>query len=141
MARLPLSRYLERAAHALYAFRKSKAALAKAAVLSFIGHLALLGVFIAAGRVIMPDAAPISVCLLALLGLLANALPITPGGLGVGEASFEGLFRIAGYSHGAQLILAWRAGVILLCCLGCALYIAGAQRARRDSEAAAATLP
>jgi glycosyltransferase 2 family protein len=139
MARLPLRNYLTRAADALYVFRKSKAALAKAAALSFIGHLALLGIFIAAGRVIMPGAAPLRVCLLALLGLLANALPITPGGLGVGEASFEGLFRIAGYSHGAQLILAWRAGVIALCGVGCALYIAGAQRARQSAEATGAT--
>jgi glycosyltransferase 2 family protein len=139
MARLPLRNYLTRAADALYVFRKSKAALAKAAALSFIGHLALLGIFIAAGRVIMPGAAPLRVCLLALLGLLANALPITPGGLGVGEASFEGLFRIAGYSHGAQLILAWRAGVIALCGLGCALYIAGAQRGRQSAEATGAT--
>jgi uncharacterized protein (TIRG00374 family) len=139
MTKLPLRHYLTRAADALYIFRRSKAALAKAAALSFIGHLALLGIFIAAGRVIMPGAAPLRVCLLALLGLLANALPITPGGLGVGEASFEGLFRIAGYSHGAQLILAWRAGVMALCGLGCALYIAGAQRSRQSAEATGAT--
>lgn len=136
--RLPLHRYLERAADALYVFRKNKTALAKAAALSVIGHLALLCVFSAAGRVFMPNAPAITVSMLALLGLLANALPITPGGLGVGEAAFEGLFRLAGYSHGAQLILAWRAGMIALCSLGCALYIAGAHRVGQTSEAAGA---
>jgi len=128
MAKLPLHRYLTRAADALYVFRKNKTALAKAAALSLIGHLALLGLFIAAGRVVMPNAPAFAISLLALLGLLANALPITPGGLGVGEAAFEGLFRLAGYSGGAQLILAWRAGMLGLCCVGCALYIAGARR-------------
>src|SRR5262249_12718269 len=138
MDRAPLRRYLERAADALYVFRKNKAALAKAAGLSLIGHLALLCVFSAAGRVFMPNAPAITVGMLALLGLLANALPITPGGLGVGEAAFEGLFRLAGYTHGAQLILAWRAGMIALCSLGCALYIAGAHRVGQTSEAAGA---
>ena len=139
MDRAPLRSYLARAADALYVFRRNKVALAKAASLSFIGHLALLVVFISAGRVIMPGAPSLAVCLLALLGLLANALPITPGGLGVGEASFEGLFRIAGYSHGAQLILAWRVAMIALCGLGCALYIAGAQRSQQSAEATGAT--
>jgi uncharacterized membrane protein YbhN (UPF0104 family) len=88
----------------------------------------------------MPNAQPLTVCLLALLGLLANALPITPGGLGVGEAAFEGLFRTVGYGGGARLILAWRVGMLALCCLGCALYIAGARRGQTD-EAAVSTLP
>jgi uncharacterized protein (TIRG00374 family) len=141
MARLPLRRYLARAADALYVFRENKGALAKAAVLSLIGHLALLVALSAAGRVLMPGAPASVVGLLALLGLLANALPITPGGLGVGEAAFEGLFRSAGYSHGAQLILAWRAGMIALCGIGCALYIAGAHRGGQISEAAASAAP
>jgi len=45
---------------------------------------------------------------------------------------------LAGYSHGAQLILAWRAGMIALCGLGCALYITGAHRVGQTSEAAGA---
>jgi uncharacterized membrane protein YbhN (UPF0104 family) len=110
----------------------------KAAGLSFIGHLALLAVLGAAAKVFMPDAPAGAVGMLALLGLLANALPITPGGLGVGEAAFEGLFRVAGYSHGAQLILAWRAGMLALCGIGCALYIAGAHRVSASNEAAGA---
>jgi hypothetical protein len=66
-----------------------------------------------------------------LLGLVANALPITPGGLGVGEAAFEGLFRTVGYAGGAHLILAWRAGMLALCCVGCVFYILGDRKPRR----------
>jgi uncharacterized protein (TIRG00374 family) len=127
MVRLPMRRYLARVADALYAFRERKAAMLKAAALSLIGHLALLGIFTVAGKTLVPGASATVISLLALLGLLANALPITPGGLGVGEAAFEGLFRSVGYSGGAQLILAWRAGMLTLCFVGCALYIAGAR--------------
>lgn len=140
MDKEPLGRYLERAADAVYAFRKNRAALARAAALSVVVHLAVLGVMSAAARAFMPNAQPLIVSLLALLGLLANALPITPGGLGVGEAAFEGLFRSVGYGGGARLILAWRAGMLTLCCLGCALYITGARRSQPD-EVTATTLP
>src|SRR5215468_7615010 len=132
MGRAPLRHYLARAADALYVYRKNKAAVARAAALSVIGHLALLGLMSAAARVFMPNAPPLTVSLLALLGLLANALPITPGGLGVGEAAFEGLFRAVGYSGGARLILAWRVGMLALCCLGCAFYVTGARRGQVD---------
>jgi len=140
MNRAPLRHYLSRVADALYVFRKNRAAIARAASLAVAGHLALLGVMCAAARAFMPNAQPLTVSMLALLGLLANSLPITPGGLGVGEAAFEGLFRTVGYGGGARLILAWRVGMLALCCLGCALYIAGARRGQTD-EAAATTLP
>src|SRR5215475_7658854 len=91
--RAPLRRYLTRAADALYVFRKNRAALARAAALSVVGHLALLGVMCAAAKAFIPNAPPLTVSLLALLGMVANAMPITPGGLGVGEAAFEGLFH------------------------------------------------
>jgi glycosyltransferase 2 family protein len=136
MERAPLRHYLMRAADALYVFRKNKATLAKAAALSIVGHMALLCIMIAAGRVFMPNVQPLTVCLLSLLGMLANALPITPGGLGVGEAAYEGLFRLVGYEGGARLILAWRVGMLALCFLGSALYMTGARRVQADESPA-----
>jgi glycosyltransferase 2 family protein len=140
LERAPLRRYLMRAADELYVFRKNRAAVARAAALAVVAHLLLLGLMSAAARVVMPNAPPLTVCMLALLGLLANALPIMPGGLGVGEAAFEGLFRSVGYDGGARLILAWRVGMLALCCLGCALYIAGARRGH-VAEATVTTSP
>lgn len=138
--RAPLRRYLMRATDALHVFSQNRSALARAAALSVGGHLALLCLISAAAKVFMPGAPPLTVSLLALLGFLANALPITPGGLVVGEAAFEGLFRTVGYSGGARLILAWRVGMLALCCLGSALYMAGARRGQVD-ETPVTTLP
>jgi hypothetical protein len=96
--------------------------------------------FTAAGSVLLPEAPASITGYLALLGLVANALPITPGGLGVGEAAFEGLFRTVGYAGGAQMILAWRAGMLALCCVGCVFYIAGNRKQRHPlSEAGIAS--
>jgi hypothetical protein len=41
-------------------------------------------------------------------GLLANAIPISPGGLGVGEQSFEFLYRLVGGRNGASSFLTAR---------------------------------
>ena len=41
-------------------------------------------------------------------GLLANAIPISPGGLGVGEQSFEFLYKLAGARNGASSFLTAR---------------------------------
>jgi uncharacterized protein (TIRG00374 family) len=134
MARLPLHRHLEHASDALYAFREHKMALVGAALLSILGHTALAGMFLTVGTVLIPNAKALATCVLALLGLLANALPITPGGLGVGEAAFERLFRLMDYSGGAQLMLAWRVATLPLCLVGCVIYILGARRHRHVAK-------
>ena len=63
--------------------------------------------------------------LLSLFGLFANALPLTPGGLGVGEAAFDGLFHLVGIDGGARLLLLWRLGLLPVCLAGGVLYMIG----------------
>lgn len=84
----------------------------------------------------MPTLATRLVCLLALLGFLANALPVTPGGLGVGEAAFEALFRIVGTAGGAQLMLGWRVGMLPVSVLGGFLYMRGRDRRNEQNQEA-----
>jgi glycosyltransferase 2 family protein len=134
VTKMPLHRYLQRISDALWRFRDHKAALLGAAVLSMLGHVALAVMLVGVASVFIPLAPPLAVCLLSFLGLLANALPITPGGLGVGEAAFEGLFGAVGFAGGAALILAWRLGMLPLCILGCILYMLGNQKEAPGSK-------
>jgi uncharacterized protein (TIRG00374 family) len=120
---LPLHRFVERVVEALHAFRDHRGALLAAVLWSMVGHAALTMIFVAAGAVLMPGAPAVQICFLALIGMLANALPITPGGLGVGEAAFEALFGLVGRTGGAALILAWRAGMLPMLILGGVLYV------------------
>lgn len=131
MAGMPFGRLLERAFEALYTFRDHKTALLGAAIWSLVGHIGLVSMFLVMGLVLIPKSSSLITALLSLLGMLANALPITPGGLGVGEAAFDGLFSLAGYAGGAQLILAWRLGMIPISMAGGLLYIKGV-RSRRN---------
>ena len=63
--------------------------------------------------------------LLTPFGMLANALPLTPGGLGVGEAAFDALFRYTGTAGGAEAILSWRLLTTLIDLGGGAILLAG----------------
>lgn len=133
LERIPFHQYVERASNALFLFREYKGTLLRAVLLSTIGHFALVLLFVAMAAVFVPGAPPETAGLLALVGMLANALPITPGGLGVGEAAFEGLFRLCGHVGGAQLIIAWRVAMAPVGFLGFLLFLAG-WRARTSSS-------
>lgn len=63
--------------------------------------------------------------LLTPFGMLANSLPLTPGGLGVGEAAFESMFYVAGLTCGAEAILSSRVLTTLVDLAGVGLVIAG----------------
>jgi uncharacterized membrane protein YbhN (UPF0104 family) len=124
-ARFPGGRYVVRVWDALYAFRAHRLALIGAWALSLAGNATLCVFFVVVASRAMPAAPVAEVCLLGLLGMLANAVPLTPAGVGVGEAAFAGLFALAGYGGGSQLMLAWRLGSLQLALAGGVLWLAG----------------
>lgn len=128
--RLPFHGVLSRTLDALWAFREHKIAILAALGLSAIGHVVLMASFVLAGRVIMPAAPASLVAWVSLLALVANVIPITPAGLGVGEAAFAGAFGLAGFAGGAQLLLAWRAGQVPFAIAGGLLAASGGRRPR-----------
>jgi glycosyltransferase 2 family protein len=126
LSRYPRARSIvSRIEGSIAAFRQRPTKLLKAVCVSICGHTALLATFMALGRYFMPAIPSRVVGLLALSGLFANALPITPGGLGVGEAAFDTLFRLVGVATGPALLVAWRIGMMPLCTVGCILYMTG----------------
>lgn len=134
--RAPLHRLWSRVADALYAYRHRRGVWVAATLWSLLGHLTLLLMFLAIARVLLPAAEGLDVALLSFIGMLANALPITPGGLGVGEVAFDRLFRMVGLGGGAQLLLAWRVAMLPLGILGALLYVRGKKAAGRARAAA-----
>lgn len=131
--RFPLGRHLARAADAAYTFRARKSALLLAALYSFVGHVMLAATLALAGTVLVPTAPPLMVATLSLLALMANVIPITPGGIGVGEAAAETLFRSVGIQGGAAVVAAWRAGMAAVYVLGAGLYVLSDRGPRRTS--------
>jgi uncharacterized protein (TIRG00374 family) len=132
---MPFGQHVRRITDALYIYRHHKMSLAWAFIYSIVGHMGLLAAFILLGSFLYPGAPPATVCFLSLLGLLVNAIPLTPGGLGVGEVAFETLFAQAGYPGAALLILLWRVGMLPLALSGGAFYIIGLRSEKTFSSA------
>jgi len=123
--RLPLGHWVERGAEALRLLRGHPTAVGGTFGVAMVSQLAMVFTFLIIASVALPDAPPRATPLLALLGMFANALPITPAGLGVGEAAFDQLFLRIDVVGGASLMIAWRIALLPLYAAGGILYAVG----------------
>lgn len=132
---MPLRCHLERIAESFFRFSDHRGALLRALFISVVGNLAGAAVFTVLGWALYPRSPFPTPAMLSLLGMFANAVTITPGGLGVGEAAFDLLFGEAGLQGGAAIMIIWRVGMLPLCLLGIAFYLGGLGIHGRDARA------
>lgn len=132
--RLPLRKYIERAADAAHAFGDRKLVLLTAGGISLIGHIGAAVMFVVIGSVVVPSVGAGLTALLALMGMVANAIPVTPGGLGVGEAAFDQLFGVVGASGAAAILIAWRMALIPFAVAGAIAYMTGVGRRLAEDD-------
>ncbi len=155
--------YMERLAHAVFGFlpwkdwhgqiirtiasyRHHLGIVAAAFGISIVANSLMLIVVLLAVFVLNPAGLDLKMSLIVPLGFVANCLPFTPGGLGVGEAAFNALFAVAGLTGGAEALLCWRVWTSLVRLLGLVYYLRGIERvfghhAGGDPHAAPATRP
>ena len=111
--RLPLVQWLvQRMPAALQslvqAFRKfanAPRAIAIAVGLSLFNHTLIVFVFVLVARLISDPLSVFDYAVLTPIAVTMNAVPVTPGGLGVTEGTFAYLARAAGSGNGALIVL------------------------------------
>ena len=123
LGKLPQGQYVARMLDTLSLYRSHMATLSVTIGLSVVVHICVMlgSLFIA--QVTTTTGARETMALLIPLGFVANGLPLTPGGLGVGEAAFDQLFQLVGLTGGAIVILGWRMLMFILGLPGLAFYI------------------
>ncbi|HEV8363280.1 MAG TPA: lysylphosphatidylglycerol synthase transmembrane domain-containing protein [Gemmatimonadaceae bacterium] len=122
----PLRGYPARMLDTMQSFRTRLGVLAGAVAISLVAHAICMGiVWMLVSMTQAGGAADPAIPFLASLGFVANNVPLTPGGLGVGEAAFESLFRLAGLDGGAEAMLAWRLLLAGLAPLGLWYFVRG----------------
>lgn len=72
------------------------------------------------------------------IGLVVNTIPLTPGGLGVGEATFAVLFGMVGLSGGPEVLISWRLVTLLVGLSGLVFYLQGRRQFVSTHQAAEA---
>ena len=100
----------------------------RAFLLSLLANLALIIVTALALYAINPMSFSTRLALVAPIGHLVNSLPLTPGGIGLGETAFNALFKLTGISGGAEALLCVRLWNIFVGLLGLLVYLFGMRR-------------
>jgi hypothetical protein len=109
-------------------FRAHPGALASSFALSLAAHTtAVLTTWCIAGAV-HPQSQRAELGLVVPLGFVANALPLTPGGIGVGETAFHRLFHFVGLDGGGEVAIGWRLAITLVALTGGLLYVLRGRR-------------
>lgn len=79
--------------------------LVASSILGLAGHLCAVLVIYLCSDLMRSGLDILQIVAVAPIGLLANALPLTPGGLGIGEKGFDLLFQMIGGSEGGNSFL------------------------------------
>jgi uncharacterized membrane protein YbhN (UPF0104 family) len=87
-----------------------------------------VGAIVLLAAAIRPDLVGPGLALGAPLAFLANMLPLTPWGIGVGETALASLLRLAGHQGGGELMLAWRMLMLVPALCGAVVYLRGQKR-------------
>lgn len=128
LRRLPGSGYLRAVLNTLAAFRNRPGTVAAGLGISVLAHTIAISVALLVAHATAPAGAAWEMSLLIPLGSIANTVPLTPGGLGVGEAAFNHLFALAGLSGGAETMLGFRVLMAVISLPGLVFYLLGGRR-------------
>lgn len=135
LARWPSGQALAlRVVDALSIHGKDQLTLIYAFLLSLLANLALVVVTALALFAVHPASFSIRLVLVAPVGHLVNSLPLTPGGIGVGETAFNALFRLTGIDGGAAALVCMRLWSCVVGLLGLVLCIVGIKRVVYSQE-------
>jgi hypothetical protein len=143
---LPWKNWPAQVIRTIASYRHDLGTVAAALGISVLANSLLLIVMLLAVYVLNPAGLDLKMCLIIPVGFIANCLPFTPGGLGVGETAFKSLFAVAGLSGGAEALLCWRVWTALVRLLGLVFYLRGIEHvfghhAPNASHAAPAARP
>jgi len=126
---LPGGDYLRRIIDTLRVYRAHPKAACQVIGASMAVHFFLTVATLLVIQATHPSGAESRMMMLIPMGFMANTLPVTPGGLGVGEAAFDKLFNIAGFSGGAVAIFGWRVLMMIIGLPGLLVYLVDKKQA------------
>lgn len=126
--KVPMAKLFQRAVSTIHSYRDYKGTLMLAVLFSLILQLCMIGAMLALAEATNPLGANYKMIILIPLGFLANSLPVTPGGIGVGEVALDKLFGLFGLQGGAEILLSWRLIMVLTGILGLVYYLKGEKR-------------
>jgi hypothetical protein len=109
LARLPkVGHALAEVWNAVWIYRCRQRSVAVALVLSWIGHLGFILVYFWAAQTLTPPSQVPSLAehfVIVPIGMVIQALPLLPGGVGISELGFGELYQLVGYAVAAGVLM------------------------------------
>jgi glycosyltransferase 2 family protein len=138
LGRTPLKNTAGRVLDTIAGYRHTCGTVLATIGLSFVANLSVIAVTALAILALNPAELRWRMLFVVPMGHIVNSLPLTPGGIGVGETAFNSLFHLAGIQGGAEALLCWRVWNGLIGLLGLSVYVSGLGRVvfdrREDSD-------
>jgi uncharacterized protein (TIRG00374 family) len=106
-------------------YRRSPGTLVGALLLSLFANFSVIAITALAVLALDPAGLSSKMFLVVPIAQAVNGLPLTPGGLGLGETSLNALFQLAGLHGGAEIFLCWRVWKTMVGLLGLVIYVRG----------------
>ena len=125
---------LLRALATLRSYRKHPGTLLLSLLIALCDNCLVVVLAALALLALRPSVLSSKLALVVPLGTVANSLPLTPGGLGVGEAAFNKVFALAGLSLGAEALVCTRIWRAIAAIPGLFLYLRGVGPITFDRE-------
>lgn len=124
LRRLPLGRIFEKIYGAFRQYRHAPGALIRGWLASVVMQLGMLAFCRTLAVYLLNEPVPwLQFATIFPLGIFTTAIPILPGGLGVGHVAFDRLFALIGYQGGANVFNAYFLGFMCLNLLGSIPYL------------------
>lgn len=128
LGRTPLKNTAGRVLDTIAGYRRAPGTVLATLGLSFVANLSVIAVTALAVLALNPAELRWRMLFVVPMGQIVNSLPLTPGGIGVGETAFNSLFHLAGIQGGAEALLCWRVWNGLIGLLGLGVYVSGLGR-------------
>jgi len=128
LGRMPGGELIRRAGITLRSYGSDHRPLWKALFVSLGGHALGMFGFVLLARAVLTPSLEWVLFVIVPIGMVVNTIPLTPGGLGVGEAAFAVLFGMAGLAGGPAVLVSWRLISVLVGLPGLMFYLQGKKR-------------
>ena len=109
-------------------YRENSGVLFPALGVSLLANLLLVLVTMLGALAVAPSSWTPRMFLVVPIGHIVNSLPLTPGGLGVGETAFNALFNLTDLRGGADALLCTRIWTAMVGLIGFSFYLRGFSR-------------
>lgn len=116
---------IARVLHTVHGYRNHLKQVIVALLVSYCFQLIMLLVSLVIAGIIIPNGISAEMFMLIPMAFPANTIPITPGGLGIGEAAMESLFALCNLEGGAEVSLGWRLAMIASGVIGLLFFLKG----------------